>query len=68
MKIKEQLLRLEKMRSHPAKYNPNKYYLYHHDHSYDTEECIQFQDKIKELIRQGQLDRFLRHRPEERED
>lgn len=31
--------------------NPNKYYLYHHDHGYDTEEYIQLQDeRLEEVI------------------
>ena len=41
----------ERMRTHPSQRNPNKFYLYHHDHGHDTEECIQLQDKIEELIR-----------------
>ena len=47
------------MRTHLEKYNPNKFCLYHRDHGHDTEECIQLQDEIEELIRRGRLDRFI---------
>ena len=59
MEVREQLPRLEKMRSHPEKCNPNKFCLYHRDHGHDTEECIQLRDEIEELIRRGRLDRFI---------
>ena len=55
MEIREQLSRPERMRSHPSKRNPNKFCLYHHDHGHDTEECIQLQDEIEELVRRGRL-------------
>ena len=51
MEVREQLPRSERMRTHPEKRNPNKFYLYHYDHGHDTEECIQLRDEIKELIR-----------------
>ena len=41
MKIREQLPRSERMRTHPGKRNPNKFCLYHRDHGHDTEEYIQ---------------------------
>ncbi|EHA8590954.1 hypothetical protein COCNU_scaffold028527G000010 [Cocos nucifera] len=68
MKIREQLPKPERMRIHPGKRNPNKFCLYHRDHGHDTEECIQLQDKVEELIRRGRLGRFLRCRPKGRED
>ncbi|EHA8588353.1 hypothetical protein COCNU_scaffold004835G000020 [Cocos nucifera] len=67
MKIKNQLPRLEELRSFPNKHNRSKYCLYHHDHSHDTEECIQLQDEIEELIKRGWLGRFLKCWPEARE-
>ncbi|XP_073107414.1 uncharacterized protein [Elaeis guineensis] len=68
MEVREQLPRPERMRTHPGKCNPNKFCLYHRDHGHDTEECIQLRDEIEELIRRGRLDRFIRRRPEGRED
>ena len=68
MEVREQLPRPERMRTHPGKHNTNKFCLYHRDHSYDTEECIQLRDEIEELIRRGRLDRFIRRQPEGRED
>ena len=50
MEVREQLPRPERMRTHPGKHNPNKFYLFHRDHGHDTEECIQLQDEIEELI------------------
>ena len=50
MEVREQLPRSEKMRTHPKKCNPNKFYLYHRDHGHDMEECIQLRDEIEELI------------------
>lgn len=46
-------------------YHPNKYYLYYCDHGLDIEDCIQFQDEIKEFIRYGWLDRFLYYNREQ---
>ena len=40
MEVRKQLPRLKRMRTHPRKCNPNKFCLYHRDHSHDTEECI----------------------------
>ena len=68
MEVREQLPRPERMRTHPGKRNPNKFCLYHRDHGHDTEECIQLQDEIEELIRRGRLNRFIRRRPEGRGD
>ena len=51
MEVREQLPRPERMHSHLGKCNPNKFYLYHHDHGHETEECIQLRDEIEELIR-----------------
>ena len=68
MEIKEQLLRSERMRTHPSKRNLSKYCLYHRDHDHDTEECIQLRDKIEELIWRGRQDRFLRRQSEAEED
>ena len=68
MEIKEQLPRPEKMHTHPRKCNPNKFCLYHRDYGHDTEECIQLRDEIEKLIRRGRLNRFIRRRPESRED
>ena len=68
MEVREQLPRPERMRMHLGKHNPNKFCLYHRDHGHDTEECIQLRDEIEELIRRGRLDRFIRRRPEGRED
>ena len=68
MEVREQLPRPERMRTHPGKRNPNKFCLYHRDHGHDTEECIQLQDEIEELIRRGRLDRFIRRRPGDRRD
>ena len=68
MEVREQLPRPERMRTHPGKRNPNKFCLYHRDHGHDTEECIQLQDEIEELIRRGRLDRFIRRMPEGRGD
>ena len=56
------------MCTHPDKRNPNKYYLYHRDHDHDTEECIQLQDEIEELIKRDRVGRFLRRWSETRED
>ena len=65
----EEVLLLEKeLRSPPNKHNQSKYYLYHHDHGHDTEECIQLQDKIEELIKRVWLGQFLRLRSKARED
>ncbi|EHA8591482.1 hypothetical protein COCNU_scaffold060974G000020 [Cocos nucifera] len=68
MEIRERLPRPKRMRSHPSKRNPNKFCLYHRDHDHDTEECIQLQDEIEELVRRGRLGRFLRRRSEEWKD
>ena len=56
------------MHTHLGKRNSNKYYLNHYDHGHDTEESIQLQDEIEELIKRGRLDRFLWCRLEGRED
>ena len=66
MEVRELIPRPERMRTHPGKRNPNKFCLYHRDHGHDTEECIQLQDEIEELIRRGRLDRFIHRRPEGR--
>ncbi|KAG1326597.1 hypothetical protein COCNU_01G005310 [Cocos nucifera] len=68
MEIREQLPRSKRMHTHLGKHNLNKFCLYHRDHNHDIEECIQLQDEIEELIRRGRLGRFLRQRPEGRED
>ena len=68
MEIREQLPRPKRMRTHLEKRNPNKFCLYHRDHSHDTEECIQLRDEIEELIRRGWLNRFIQYRSEGRED
>ena len=47
------------MHTHPGKHNLNKFYLYHRDHSHDTEECIQLRDEIEELIRRDRFNRFI---------
>ena len=51
MEVREQLPRLERMRTHLEKCNLNKFCLYHRDHSHDTKKYIQLQDEIEELIR-----------------
>ena len=56
------------MWTHPAKHNPNKYYLYYRDHNHDTEYYIQLYDEIEALFRKGWLDRFIKHQLKRRED
>ena len=68
MEVREQLPKSERMHTYPEKCNPNKFYLYRCDHGHNMEECIQLRDEIEELIRRDQLNRFIRCRPEGRED
>ncbi|KAG1365253.1 putative Retrotransposon gag protein [Cocos nucifera] len=64
--VKDQLPRPERLRSPPNKRDRSKYCLYHRDHGHDTEECIQLQDEIEELIRKGRLGRFIRRQSKDR--
>lgn len=51
MEVRGQLLDLRRLWTRMDMRNPNKYYLYHHDHGYDTEEYIQLQDeRLEEVI------------------
>ena len=49
----------EKMKGDPNKRNRNKYYRFHRDHGYDTDECFDLKQQIENLIRQGKLRNFL---------
>lgn len=40
----------EKIRVPPERRNPNKYYLFHQDHGYDTNDYFDLKEKIKVLI------------------
>lgn len=59
MQIRKQLPEARRLWVRPERHNMNKYYLYHYDHSHNTEECIQLQDEIEGFIHHGRLDRFL---------
>ena len=50
----------EKMKGDPNKRNRNKYYRFHRDYRYDTDECFDLKQQIENLIRQGKLRNFLR--------
>ena len=50
----------EKMKGDPNKRNKNKYCRFHRDHEYDTEECYDLKQQIKNLIKKGKLRNFLR--------
>ena len=50
---------LEKMKGDPNKRNRNKYYRFHRDHGYDTNECFNLKQQIENLIKQGKLRNFL---------
>lgn len=39
------------IRSNPRKQNRTKYYQFHKDYSYDTEDCFKLKKEIKNLIR-----------------
>ena len=50
---------LEKMKGDPNKRSRNKYYCFHRDHGYDTNECFNLKQQIENLIKQGKLRNFL---------
>lgn len=68
IEVKNQLPRSEGLRSPSNKRDRSRYCLYHHDYGHDTEECIQLQDEIEELVKKEQLDKFLRRQSEAGED
>ncbi|GAV58778.1 hypothetical protein CFOL_v3_02311, partial [Cephalotus follicularis] len=46
-----------------------KYYRYHRDHRYDTEECRQLKNQIEDLIRKGHLRNYVdRNAPQQRKE
>jgi len=61
MQIKEDpsLKWLERMKRDPSKQNKSKYYYFHHDHGYDTDECYDLKQQVEALIKQGKLKNFL---------
>ena len=53
------------MRTNPSRRNSNKYCYFHKDHEHDTSECFELKEQIKNLVRQGQLQEYVRN-PEDR--
>ncbi|RRT57312.1 hypothetical protein B296_00034932 [Ensete ventricosum] len=48
------------MKSHPERHDKRRYYRFHIEYRHDTEECHDLQYQIEDLIRCGQLRRYVR--------
>ena len=48
-----------KLKSDPTKRSRNKYCRFHRDHSHDTADYYDLKQKIKALIREGKLQKFV---------
>ncbi|XP_057503492.1 uncharacterized protein LOC130787039 [Actinidia eriantha] len=52
-----------KIKTDPQKRNRNKYYEFHRDHGYNTEDCFQLKEQIANLIKRGYLRKYVATRP-----
>jgi len=48
------------LHSLPNVHDKRKYYRFHKDHGHYTEDCRDLKEKIKELIRRGKLQKFVK--------
>lgn len=51
---------LGKLRGNPNLSDRKKYYHFHRDYDYDTEECRMLKEKIETLIRKDYLNKYKR--------
>ena len=60
IKDEEALTYPEKLKGDPNRRSRDKYCCFHRNHGYDTADCNDLKQKIKALIKQGKLQKFVR--------